>query len=71
VGLAGIAIAGSFLTNMISFGSLGQLFSAGTVPVLNVAVGMEVFAAMVAILAKFLEQDITVVKRDATEEAGS
>jgi len=56
---------------MISFGSLGQLFSAGTVPVLNVAVGMEVFAAMVAILAKFLEQDITVVKRDATEEAGS
>lgn len=71
IGLAGIAIAGSFLTNMISFGSLGQLFSAGTVPVLNVAVGMEVFAAMVAILAKFLEQDITVVKQDVTEEAAS
>ncbi|HEU5045634.1 MAG TPA: MnhB domain-containing protein [Nocardioidaceae bacterium] len=62
VGLAGIAIAGSFLSNMVSFGTFGALFSAGTVPILNVAVGLEVFVGIVAILAKFLEQDITVVK---------
>jgi multicomponent Na+:H+ antiporter subunit B len=67
VGIAGIAFAGSFLTNIMSFGSFGQLFSAGTVPVLNVAVGVEVFAGVVAILAKFLEQDITVVKQDGGE----
>jgi hypothetical protein len=30
------------------------------VPVLNVAVGLEVFGGMVVLLAKFLEQDITV-----------
>jgi multicomponent Na+:H+ antiporter subunit B len=68
VGLAGIALAGSFLANMVSFGTFGQLFSAGTVPVLNVAVGLEVFAGVVAILAKFLEQDITVIKQDQPEE---
>ncbi|HET7355203.1 MAG TPA: MnhB domain-containing protein [Nocardioidaceae bacterium] len=62
VGLAGIAFAGSFLANMVSFGTFGALFSAGTVPILNVAVGLEVFAGIVAILAKFLDQDITVVK---------
>jgi multicomponent Na+:H+ antiporter subunit B len=69
LGLAGIVLAGSFLANVIGFGSFGELFSAGTVPVLNAAVGLEVFAGMVAILAKFLNQDITVVTRDEPKEA--
>ena len=60
VGLAGVAFAGSFATNIMPWGTFGQLFSAGTVPVLNVAVGLEVFGGMVVLLAKFLEQDITV-----------
>lgn len=67
VGIAGIAVAGSFLANVMSFGTFGQLFSAGTVPVLNVAVGLEVFAGIVAILAKFLNQDITVIRQDDAE----
>ena len=64
VGLAGVGFAGSFLTNIMPWGTFGQLFSGGTVPVLNVAVGLEVFGGMVVLLAKFLEQDITVARRD-------
>jgi len=70
IGIAGLAFAGSFLTNIMGFGSFGQLLSAGTVPVLNVAVGLEVYAGIVAILAKFLRQDITVVSHgDAQEDS--
>lgn len=63
LGLAGLAIGGTFLANVISWGTYGQLFSAGTVPVLNVAVGLEVFGGMVALLAKFLDQEITVAQQ--------
>jgi multicomponent Na+:H+ antiporter subunit B len=62
IGLAGVGFAGTFAANIMPWGTFGQLFSAGTVPVLNVAVGLEVFGGMVVLLAKFLEQDITVVK---------
>lgn len=62
IGLAGIGLAGGFLTNVIAKGQFGALLSAGTVPVLNVAVGLEVFGGMVVLLAKFFEQDVTVAK---------
>lgn len=70
LGLAGIAFGGAFLANIMPFGTFGQLFSAGTVPVLNVAVGLEVFGAMVVILAHFLDQDITVSKPNADAGGG-
>jgi multicomponent Na+:H+ antiporter subunit B len=60
VGLAGVGFAGAFAANIMPWGRFGQLFSAGTVPVLNIAVGLEVFGGVVVLLAKFLEQDITV-----------
>jgi multicomponent Na+:H+ antiporter subunit B len=63
VGLAGVAFAGTFAANILPWGTFGQLFSAGTVPVLNVAVGLEVFGGMVVLLGKFLDQDITVARR--------
>ena len=69
VGLAGLGFAGSFLTNIMPWGTFGQLFSAGTVPVLNVAVGLEVFGGMVVLLAKFLQQDITVASKGEDSEA--
>ncbi|WP_310962640.1 MnhB domain-containing protein [Nocardioides terrisoli] len=59
-GLAGMAISGSFLANFIALGKLGQLMSSGTVPLLNAAVGLEVFGSMVVLLAGFFEQDVTV-----------
>ena len=60
VGLAGIAVAGAFLADMIPTGTFGQLFSGGTVPLLNGAVGVEVASGTAVLLAKFLEQAIMI-----------
>ncbi|MGI8869332.1 MAG: MnhB domain-containing protein [Mycobacteriales bacterium] len=58
LGLAGLIAGGAFLDNVLPRGTFGQLTSAGTVPLLNVAVGMEVFAGIVLLLARFFEQDL-------------
>jgi multicomponent Na+:H+ antiporter subunit B len=50
----------SFLANVIPVGSLGTLFSAGTVPLLNGIVGIEVASGVVVLLSKFFEQALTV-----------
>jgi multicomponent Na+:H+ antiporter subunit B len=56
VGFAGLAVSGSFLANFLPFGSLGALPSAGTVPVLNVVVGVAVGSGGVVLLAHFFRQ---------------
>jgi multicomponent Na+:H+ antiporter subunit B len=58
LGLAGIAITGSFLANVIPFGSFGSFLSAGTVEVLNFAVGVEITCGVVVLLSHFFEQAI-------------
>jgi len=58
LGFAGLAIAGSYLANVIPYSGFGQLVSAGNVEVLNFAVGIEVSAGVVVMLAHFLEQAI-------------
>lgn len=63
LGLSGIVIAGSFLANVIPGGSFGELVSAGTVPLLNGAVGLEVGCGMVVLLAYFLQQDIIITAK--------
>ena len=60
LGLAGIGAAGAFLGNMIPQGTLGQLFSAGTVPLYNGAVGIEVASGIVVLLAAFFEQALLI-----------
>lgn len=57
VGLAGLVTAGAFLANDLPLGTTGSLLSAGTVPVLNIAVGFEVGAGVVLLLARFLAQE--------------
>lgn len=63
LGLAGLAATGAFLYNLLPYGQLGDLASAGIVPLLNVAVGVEVGAGVVLLLAEFLEQ--TLVLRES------
>ena len=63
LGIAGIVVAGNFLANIIPGGTFGQLLSAGTVPVLNGAVGLEVGCGMVVLLAHFLQQDIIIAAK--------
>jgi multicomponent Na+:H+ antiporter subunit B len=57
IGLVGLASTGAFLANDLPLGTTGSLLSAGTVPLLNIAVGLEVGAGIVLLLAKFLAQE--------------
>ena len=59
-GIAAVFVGGAFLSDVIPNGSFGNLFSAGTVPLLNGAVGVEVASGTAVLLAKFLDQAILV-----------
>jgi|tagenome__1003787_1003787.scaffolds.fasta_scaffold20921960_2 multicomponent Na+:H+ antiporter subunit B len=60
LGLSALLVGEPFLTNWLPTGSLGDLASAGTVELFNVAVGMEVASALILLLAKFLDQALVV-----------
>lgn len=68
LGIATLIAGGGFLANIIDRGTFAQLFSAGTVPVLNGIVGVAVGAGLVVLFASFLDQEI-LVRRDAKENA--
>lgn len=54
--LAGLIAAGTLLKNFLALGTSGMLLSAGTIPVGNVTVGLEVAGAVALVFAEFLEQ---------------
>jgi multicomponent Na+:H+ antiporter subunit B len=60
LGIVAVVVSGAFLANFLPHGTIGHLLSAGTVPVLNGAVGIEVASGTMVLLAKFLEQAIRV-----------
>jgi multicomponent Na+:H+ antiporter subunit B len=60
LGVVGAAIGSAFLANVLPTGTTGELLSAGTVPLLNGAVGIEVASGTIVLLAKFLEQAIVI-----------
>ncbi len=60
VGLIGMGLTGSFLDNWVPLGTFGDLLSAGTVPILNGLVGIEVGAALVLLVARFLDQALLI-----------
>lgn len=64
LGISGSIVIGAFLGNFIPTGTLGQLWSAGTVPVLNVAVGVEVASGVMVLLSKFFEQALLLRRGD-------
>lgn len=64
LGLSALLAGDAFLANWLPLGTTGQLASAGTVALFNVAVGMEVASALVLLLAKFLDQALVVHRRD-------
>ena len=65
VGLAGIVTGAGFLADVVPLGTFGALLSAGTVPLLNVAVGVEVASGVVVLLARFLEQALRVRQEES------
>jgi multicomponent Na+:H+ antiporter subunit B len=58
VAVGGLVFAGVALFNFLPFGTNGELLSAGTIPVLSVAVGVEVTGAVALILTEFLDQTL-------------
>ncbi|MEU2085569.1 MnhB domain-containing protein [Streptomyces albus] len=63
-GLAALVAGAAFLENILPLGTFNTLSSAGTVPVLNAAVGVEVAAGVVVLLAQFLDQAIVIEPAD-------
>jgi multicomponent Na+:H+ antiporter subunit B len=56
IGLGGMVLAGAFLENFLGFGTVGSLVSGGVIPLLNIAVGLEVMGALLVILGELLDQ---------------
>lgn len=65
VGIAGLIGAGAFLAgNVLPRGTFASLTSAGVVPMLNVAVGMEVAGGIVVLLSRYFEQEFEIRGRE-------
>lgn len=62
IGLAGLVIAGSYLENFLPFGARNHLASGGDIPLLNIAVGLEVMGALLIVVAEFLDQRLLMGK---------
>ena len=54
LGLLGMVIGIAFLRNVLPFGELGHIFSAGDLPVLNIGVSMKVAAGFLIIFYAML-----------------
>lgn len=65
IGLGGMVIAGAYLENFIAPGAVGSLVSAGDLPLLNIAVGLEVMGALLVVLGEFLDQRLLMRKGQA------
>jgi multicomponent Na+:H+ antiporter subunit B len=63
LGFAGMLAGGAYLQNTLPLGKAGDLLSAGTIPLGNIAVGLAVTGGFAFMLSEFLEQTL-VVRRD-------
>lgn len=63
IGLATLATGAAFLQNVLPYGHLRDLLSAGTIDVINCAVGVEVGAAFILVFAAYLKQLIAIRAR--------
>ncbi len=59
IGVAGLVASGDAFENFLPLGTPGTLLSAGQIPLLNWAAGLEVAAAMTLLFAEFLEDVMT------------
>lgn len=60
IGVGGLVFAGTFFANFIAFGTAGELLSAGTMALSNLAVGLEVAGAFVLLWKEFFDQALVV-----------
>jgi len=70
VGLGGLLFATAFFQNFIDRGEPGRLLSAGTIPLSNIAVALEVAGAFLLLWIEFSDQALLVVPDDSGDEEG-
>ena len=56
IGIATVVAGGAFLENLLPLGVTKNLLSAGTIPLINLAVGLEVAAGFTILFQEFLEE---------------
>ncbi|MER0483621.1 MnhB domain-containing protein [Streptomyces sp. Edi2] len=69
LGAAALLTGAAFLTNYLPYGTFNTLASGGTVPLLNAAIGVEVAAGVVVLLARFLDQAVEI--EEEPQDAGA
>jgi multicomponent Na+:H+ antiporter subunit B len=55
IGLATMLASGTFLVNALPLSTTGTLLSAGTIPIINLAVGLEVSGGFILVFVEFLK----------------
>lgn len=65
IGFSAMLAGAAFLFNVLPLGTTGHLFSAGTIPLINLAVGLEVAGGFILVFAEFLKDT-----RKPSEEKG-
>ena len=60
VGFVGMLAGAAFLENVLPLGQTGKVFSAGTIPIINLSVGLEVGTGLLLVMWEFLEQALVV-----------
>ncbi|HEX3318688.1 MAG TPA: MnhB domain-containing protein [Solirubrobacteraceae bacterium] len=63
IGAGGLIFGVAFLANFLPKGTPGDVFSAGTIQPLSVAVGLEITGGFVLILSEFLDQTLVLRRR--------
>jgi multicomponent Na+:H+ antiporter subunit B len=58
IGLLGMITSGAYLENVLPFGTTGDVFSGGTIPLISLATGIAVGAGFVLLMSAFLEQTL-------------
>lgn len=57
VGIAGLLLAGYFLQNVLPTGTVGELFSAGVLPIVYVLIGLKVGGELTGIFDHFMHEE--------------
>jgi len=63
IGLLGLLAGASFLSNVVGLGVTGNLISGGTIPLLNLVVGVEVAGGFAILASEFLDQTVVIRTR--------
>ncbi|HWE59212.1 MAG TPA: MnhB domain-containing protein [Solirubrobacteraceae bacterium] len=68
IGIGGLVFGGVFLQNFLPYGTPNELLSAGIMPVVSIAVGLEVTGGLLLIFSEFLDQSLLNTTRESEQQ---